>query len=428
LTPPIRYLWPEGIHFPFSGKLHYSHPDHPSANLTGHVAVIALEETDDDYDAIERLVGTGVEAVILLSFSPVNWPGQNQHQRHRVKRALVHSFPVFDMTLGQNASLEGWWQNQTNGIFVTFDSEEHNPWDYVYKYFVPIISNLLLVMSGVTLIIACYKQSLLVMVNGWQRSIAQKVLVINIICLILRFVWLASDPWGAYGTTPGLWVQIGMTLPFAFSLIGALLITLYWHELIQKASGGKATMFLGKLRIPFWIIAGMLFAWELSVSIVRGFGSHAVTVLVILDGIIYALITLSLLIFFIITKVRLNRVFEKLNKSLGQSKKDKLGIASNIVLCMGAVMIWWIIALILLGIGSFIWIPDGFVGIWSILMIGMNVMALMQVLLIRAPYRSWRWIFCGLFADDPQSLMDDDTSLFAEDSSKVKSNDGSQSP
>jgi hypothetical protein len=407
-------MWPQSAHYPFSGQLVYTTDSHPTQNLTGKVLLYDAENLLHKEEFVDRLKDSGLSALILAFPGDTKYPGLIQYSRTQLE-PTKNPFPVFEITSRQNKSLEGWWKNQT-ALFVSFNFEEPSPWDKVFFHYVPVFANLLLVFSGLIMIMAGYKLLLLVLVNGIQLSIAQLVLLFNFISIALRFAWCASDPVGAYGRTPFLWVQIGMSLPFSFCISGALLITLYWHEMIIR-TGPKINLFLNKMLVPFLIVAGIIFGIELATGIARGLAAR-VPILVIIDGIIYAVIVVATLIFFIVTKIRLSAVFKKLNTNLNQGKGRKLAIASNIVVGISIVMVLWVIALILLGTGKIIWTPPGFVVIWTVLLLGMNVMCLLQVLLIRAPYRPWKWIFCGLCSSDPDALLSEDSTAFSMVSSK----------
>lgn len=287
-------------------------------------------------------------------------------------------------------------------MIVAFPFVEKNPWKGVFTYFIPIFCNLLLAFTGITLLMAVYKLSLLILEKGFQRSIAQIVLWLNVICLSLRCAYLASNPMGAYGGTSFLWVQFGATLPFSFCISGTLLITLYWHEMILRA-GHQINLFLSSMLIPFLIACGVIFGIEIASVIVRGL-NLLIPVVIIVDASIYAAVVLSLLIFFIVTKVRLSKEFKRLNRTLNLQKGKKLAIASNIVIGIAVVMVLWLAAMLFLAAGKYFWSPPGFALTWIILLTSMTTLCLLQILLIRAPWRPWRWILCGVFKSKPQLL------------------------
>jgi hypothetical protein len=419
LSPQIKYLGPDNPKFPFQGQLIYGNEKTEGLNMTGKVLMYESNTLITKEDMADRLAEKGLLALIFIFRSPNLYPGISEYSKSRLQKTK-NPFPVFEITQGQNKTLEGWFNNQSR-VMVSFDFEEKSPWDQTFKYFIPIFANILLFWTGIILLMTGYKFTLLIAVNGVQISIAQSVLALNFVCLSIRLIWLVIDPWGAYGQSRFLWVQIGMSLPFAFCISGTLLITIYWHEMIHR-SGSKINMFLNHLLIPFIVACCFLFGFELATCVARGLGAR-VPVLVILDGVVYAIIIICLLIFFAITKVRLTHVFNRINKQLNATKKERLTVASNIVVAMGCVMFVWIITLLFIASGKFFWIPAGFITLNILLLGGMNLLCLLQVLLIRAPQRPWKWIFCGLFINNPDSLLNKSRSTFAssEETSKLSS-------
>jgi hypothetical protein len=218
-----------------------------------------------------------------------------------------------------------------------------------------------------------------------------------------------------------------MTIPSPFVIAGAILITLYWHEMIQK-TGRKLNNFLDRMLLPFIVIGVVLFGFELATATARAVGA-TIRWLIVLDAIAYAVIILGLLVFFIITKIRLYRVFQKLNKRLN-TKEKRLKIASNIVVATGAVMFLYLVTLIVLGIGTLFWTPKGFIALISAILSTMVILSFLQVMLIRAPQRPWKWIFCGLFVKDPAALLreDNSTKSRAQDTSSRKSSLSHRTP
>jgi len=341
-------------------------------------------------------------AMVIIFPSKTDFPGiTNYTAASSIK--TKNTFPVFEITQKQNDSLSGWFQNQTLGVHVRFSFSEPNPWNKVFTYFAPIFGNLLLIFTGVILVIGFYKYLILLIEKGFQLSIAQMVLVLNLLCLLIRAVWLCSNPFGAYRTTLLLWVQFGMTFPFALSFCGIILLVLYWHEMIAR-TGPQINQFVSRMLGPFLFCCGLVLGVEIATSVARGLGV-VIPILTAINAAIYAILALSLLIFFIVTKIRLSKEFERLNKKLNAQKGKRLTLASNIIIGIGIVMVCWIIALIILAAGPFFWTPLGFMIIWIVLLVGMNVMCLLQILLIRAPYRSWRWIWCGFCTEDPSKYM-----------------------
>jgi hypothetical protein len=405
LSPKIHYLSklasPE-LDYPLTGELFYHHGPPPTGNFSGRIIIYQTPKFIYKEKVLDKMADSNCKAIIFVFRSNSDYPGIGAYTKIRPSGSS-NKFPVFEITEKQNKSLNAWYLNQTSGVHVIFYGDEPNPWDRVYNVFVPIFANLLLVFTAIILFIGVYKLVLIIYEKGFQLSIPQSVLWLNVICMAIRATWLITNPWAAYDASPFAWVQIGMTLPFAFCGSGAILITLYWHEMIIR-TGPQINTFLGKMLIPFLVVCVLMFALEIGSIVVRS-NAAVVPIMVFLDGGLYAVITLTLLIFFIVTKIRLNKEFAKLNKSLNMGKGKKLGIASNIVVEMGCVMVIWLIGLIFLGASPYFYIPKGYMAIWTILMVCLNLMCLLQILLIRAPPRPWKWILCGLFTENPQHML-----------------------
>jgi hypothetical protein len=120
----------------------------------------------------------------------------------------------------------------------------------------------------------------------------------------------------------------------------------------------------------------------------------------------YIVVIGSLLIFFLTTICRLHVAFKTLNKSLSQSKTNKLKLANQWILGISFVMFVWIVLLFVIVTTNAIRTPTGFLVVYSVQLISFNFMVLFQVLLIRAPRRPWKWIFFGLCITNSESLQD----------------------
>jgi hypothetical protein len=215
---------------------------------------------------------------------------------------------------------------------------------------------------------------------------------------------------GAYGRSTLLWIQSGCTLPFAFCLSGIILITLYWHEMMIK-SGKKINMFLSKMLWPFLGICGILFVIEFIAALGRALRWHGIMITIV-TGSVYAFVIVSFLIFFVITKVRLSAEFRRLNASLraregSSSGEKKLGVATNLVVGIAVVLVIWLFGLIFFCISRLFWTPIGWCIVWVVLLMGMSLQCFLQILIIRVPERTWKWIFFGSCHRNPDVLLTD---------------------
>jgi hypothetical protein len=401
-SPLLRVLTRDEPTFPISAQLIYTKQKNPVGNFTGKIVIYEQHYLQPKYAGCDALRDSGVAGVILQLRYTSFYPGYGDSEVPSGYKPR-HPFPVFEITLAQNKTLAGWFKNQTKGVFITMENDP-NPWKNTRAIGVPTLALVVLTTAGIILIMATYKLTMLILRDGLCWSLGQLVLIFNILALVTRILWAASNPFGAYNTTSIIWVQVSLTLPFPFVQGGALLIALYWHEMIQRTNT-KINLFLNKMKWPFVIMCVLMFGFELAGSICRALGVYPRFVFSIYVT-SYVVVTAALLIFFLTTICRLHFAFKTLNKTLSQSKKNKLKMASHWILGMSVTMIIWIPVLLVMVITDLIRTPTGFLVLFSLRLISLNLMILFQVMLIRAPRRSWKWIFFGLCITKSDSLLD----------------------
>lgn len=408
-SPRLQYIGPYGKNFtanPVRGILRSTTSKNPDFDLNGTALIYDLKSGESRESVAERFKDTGLVALITVLTAFSNTPGSGNWIRSGARPD--QPFPLYEMSRKANDSLAKWYQNQTNGVTAEFWDEE-NKWDTAYRIGVPIVGFYILLHNCLIAVTALYKLTITCWEHGVQLSIPQTVFFLNLLGAMLRIVWSASDPLGAWGTTNFLFSQVFMTISFPLTVCSTLLISLYWHEMVSRTSGKKPAIFLRKLKIPFLIFIAVVEVWEIGISIARGFYISLV-VIIFIDGAIYVFTTLGVVIFFIVSRVRLQKVFDKLNSSLSNSsRKQRLTLATYHFIGITACMVGWII-LLLLGASSLSGSPAGFPTIWGLFFLMLNLVAHFQVLMVRAPQRSWKWIFCGLFYSNPNKLLDSEES------------------
>jgi hypothetical protein len=438
-SPRLKFLTQGTPSYPITGELVYVREKFPKANYTGKIVIYEQHNLQPKYGGCDAMRDSGATAMILHFKANVDYPGfgDTAVDSWYVPR---HPFPVFEISLSQNKSLDEWFKNQSialdqeedgfsgapenqgvpgmsgaikrrnqqetewsgRGLMVSIEEDE-NPWDNVWNVGIPILSNLLLASSGVLLIMASYKLVLLIMREGFRFSIGQCVLWFNAIACVIRMIW-AGNPFGTFHSTAVIWMHISLTLPYAFVISGALMIALYWHEMIRRRTGSQMNQILNRMRWPFLALCAVMFTFELASSVTRGVGLFSPT-LIFIDAIIYVIIVLALFIFFATTQVRLISVFQKVNHALSESKQKKLKLATKKIMVLNILTIVWIITLLLIGLLPSFWKPSIFLTIFSIQLFCLQGMILTQILLIRAPQRPWKWILCGLCMENPAGLI-----------------------
>lgn len=421
-TPRLRYLdppapagyWDSVV---LEGEWVYVKDHKTNVNLTEKVVFYDQKAGEGKEKAIQLFKGRGILALVTLSRTYTDYPGSGNWIRDGTK-PKDHDFPVFEFSLRQNKSMGGWYNNQSK-IMVSLEFDR-NPWDPIYAIAIPIVSLPYLVFSGIILVIAVWKQLCIILDNGFQISMAQSVLWMNIVGCIIRVILFSADPFGASETTNFLFQQILLSLSFPFAIGGALLISLYWHEMIVKAGNRKINLFLDKMRTPFFCWCLFMFLFELTTSTLRGL-FYSFNVLVFIDGAIYFGVSLAVVTFFIITRYRLQAVFNRINKGLKSRREERLTLATFHLQVMIAMMCSWIIFLVILGATNLIWIPIGFPIIWATFFFSFHLVCLFQVIIIKAPYRSPRSVFMSLFYDTPVDTIPTSPRSFGSSSNEKAS-------
>lgn len=403
LSPLIKHLSPPDVTFPIVSRLVYTADEYPTFNPAGAILVYQARPGLFHEDVVQKLNNSGIAALVVQMLSDVYQPGYGEViQKKPFKRE--NTFPVFELTFQQSRDLTGWFANQTTrGVIVSFDSLEANPWQYNLDTLWPAAGIVGIFTSGITLIGAAYKLTLMAWVNGAQLSVGQWVLGLVIVAMTIRFVWCIVDPFGAYGVAHFAWVALGLSLAFPFVIGNTLLISLYWHEMITK-TGKKVNLFLNKMLIPFLIFIFLLIAFEFCTALTRGLRYYSFGLLVA-NAAVYCVVVTVVLAFFLVTKIRLALLFRRVNKTIHSRKKRRLGRANVIVACMAVVLTLFLIPLLMIASAKILWEPKPFSAIWVSIEFGIDILAFLQVLLIRAPDRTLRWFLCGLFVSNPAALI-----------------------
>lgn len=403
LSPLITHLSPLDVQYPIISRLVYSTTLNPPFNPAGAILALQYQMGHFNEDVVKHFRNSGIQALILQMISDLDSPGFGETV---VQRQVSHDspFPVFEITVGQTKSLAGWFQNQTaNGVIVSIDGPETNPWQFYIDTAWPIGSLVVLVTAAIVLVAAIYKLTIMIHEQGPQLSVGQCVLSLVVFAMVIRVVWCIIDPFGIYKTTQFAWVQVGSTLPFAIIIGNTLLITLYWHELIRK-TGTSIHVFLDKMLIPFLVFIFLFAGFELATSLARGL-KLATKALIHSISIVYAIVIFVVVLYFVITNIRITLLFNKFQKTMHSNKKRSLAKATSLVAGIAITMIIWLVPVLMIAFASFLWDPAGFTAIWFVLLFGLNVVAFLQVLLIRAPKRPWKWILCGICMKYPQDLL-----------------------
>lgn len=414
-SPRITWL-SQSPSFPYYGELIYVEDKLPSVNVSGRIVLYKSRSGQSKDQTAQLLQDYDILVLIIEFLSYVDYPGignfarlPNYHPRNK--------FPVVEVTMSQSGHLQEWIKNQTNGsVFVTV-TDDPNPWRSWADGPWTILSWILLVFTIPIFYMAVYKLVLLVLRDGFQFSVGQSVLALNIFALAIRMLWCLIDPWGMYERASTYWVQIGMTVPVAASFGSSLLIALYWHEMMNRFAGSQHSInqFLGKMKWPFFAFTFFMSAFELFTSCARA-AQISTDVLYLIDGLVYAIVALGMAVFFVVTKIRLDRLLSRMQKevnismrrssahpedlqqSAGAVATRRFERATQLVFAIACSLVIYIVVASFIAFMPAFWIPAPFFAIWTVIFLTHLGNCLCQVMLIRAPARSWRWILCGLWS------------------------------
>jgi hypothetical protein len=174
------------------------------------------------------------------------------------------------------------------------------------------------------------------------------------------------------------------TTSWPFVIINLLLISFYWHELIEKTTT-KINSFLDKLRIPFWCIFAVILALEVTASILRGTDFNFQVFLIVM-GICYIIIGLACAIFYVVTGVRLTKALRTMSKEVVVSSRSRrLNRTSQLIYASTGGVILWLVAVALGGLTDLFWLPWGYYGVWFVGYFAITFISLMQILALHEP-------------------------------------------
>lgn len=170
--------------------------------------------------------------------------------------------------------------------------------------------------------------------------------------------------------------------------------------MIVNTGRQRISMFLTKMKWPFLGFCIFTFLFEVATSISRGL-FYVLEWLIILNSVTYIAISLFVLIFFIVTRIRLQCVFDEINKRLNPTKRERLSVATFQVQAMSIMLGIWVFWFIFFGASTVAWTPIGYPVIWFLYYTNLESICLCEVLLIKAPIVTPYRVFRTLKFGDP---------------------------
>lgn len=169
-------------------------------------------------------------------------------------------------------------------VFISMEySEEVNIWyEHFHNSGLIFFSVFLSLMAFTNVVISLWRLANFIRAFGVAFTLAQMIMTMILISNILKLVYLAVDPIFSRNIFSYMASQVLNTMTFPISAITTLLITFYWHEVLKKTSA-KAYFNLHKKRfiIPSIIFSILIFALEISTSVLRGFQYNVQTISIV---------------------------------------------------------------------------------------------------------------------------------------------------
>jgi len=160
------------------------------------------------------------------------------------------------------------------------------------------------------------------------------------------------------------------TIHAPFAVAPVLLVTIYQHQLMQKVNL-RYNEFLGKARTAFYICVGILFAIEITITVIRNQGTDFIVGL--LNVLVYFLVFLVFTIFLTITSGRILQALKRGGKWTTSAQKKKMLLRSSLWIIMsGGAMLMVMIALGFAFTNMFV-TPYGYTIIWFFIILGLDM-------------------------------------------------------
>jgi hypothetical protein len=378
-APRYRWVGPEDWSFDVTGRL----VDESDTDVEDRIVLVGYTPAREKSVKIENLWRNKALAILLVPDSaPVDITGLNNYARVSVQyEVLIPTVMISNFTWSQ---LRAWLDEGLN-VTVRVTSSDINEWDLAMQSGAMVFYSVLLSAFTATCIgLAAYKLAMFVKAKGCQESIPQTMLIFEIVANTLRLFPCAVDPLQSRTLLPYLAIQLFYTISWPFVIMNLLLISFYWHELMQKSAMTMNT-FLAKLRIPFWVLFAVLLALDLTQSLLRGLLFELKTFITII-GVVYIVFGVLCVIFYIYTGTRLTRTMTKISKKMVNSNRIKrLRKTSRYIYASAGGVIVWLIAIAVGGLTTAFWLPWGFFSVWLIAFFATTFISLMQILAIHEP-------------------------------------------
>jgi hypothetical protein len=315
-------------------------------------------------------------AVAVLSISPTYYKAGYLKFRFNNRENLNRiNIPVFELAVLEGRVILAMYSNNSIANVSLIPSEkEINPWAEVFASAYYYIWTVFLgVFPAVNIGLAIWKLKVFTyFYGGCRSSIAIYVLVIELAANCLRIMNII-DALCANSVYPEQFSVASTRLSLPFALSSFLLIILYWHEMMTSATI-VVHPFVVKMRIPFFVLSAALMVVQLVQIFLRGY--TAVENLILITGVTYIVVSAGIVIFHIITGIKLLRRLH-MSKNLGRVVKLR---KSTVKILISASFLFMFIIFAAMFSTSIAFYPVSYVCVWYSTYTALNAASMLNIL------------------------------------------------
>jgi hypothetical protein len=376
-TPRSRTIGPRDWTFEIVRELVL--PD--AANLTDRIILLDLPVGQSQEQAAIVAVENNTAGIITPLRADAPYPGLGAYIWDGSDSHLT-MMPATEVIIADFNFLSDLIKNQTR-VVVNMTSDEYNPWDVTFQQGGIAFSVVLSPLTFFAMGFAAFKLVYFIKYRGVQVSVVQIVLLFHIIGNAIRFVDSTVDPVMARTVFPLIVQQLLLTGSWPFSSCSTLLISFYWQELIDKTNA-RVSLFVKKLKIPFWIISCLIFSMELVSSTLRG-TYYPLSVLTTVTGILYIVSETGLSILYFISGVKIVKYIRASSKDKTSRRKANLMRTTRSIIISGVLMIFFVVVLAIGGLSNLLYVPWAYWSIWFTIYIFLTVGSIFQIAAFNLP-------------------------------------------
>lgn len=178
-------------------------------------------------------------------------------------------------------------------ILMEYD-EEYNIWYEQFNTGVMIFFSVFLgLMTLSNVVIAIWRLANFISTYGLTFSLAQTIMAMVLVSNFFKLIYISIDPIFSRNIFGYMASQVLSTITFPISAITTLLITFYWHEVLEKTSARVYfNLHNKKFIIPAIIFSVGILTLELTTSILRGLQYNTQNLIYVNSGVFIAVLAI----------------------------------------------------------------------------------------------------------------------------------------